>query len=188
MVLMKINACASGDRRIKTQRYAHEKGPRFSLAEGTLVGTLITDFSEDGEVLGQAHFKSKDTQTLLASHLSGVGELNVTCEEPYEHIQVNAVCTKCGKREIARELDLRKPEEIDKIPVVPMFVCKGCKSRFYSMTDSYLMQLVKSNSDLFEASELKERELNEKAFFETLQAYIIRIFASKKISRLTTRG
>ena len=135
---MKINAFVSDDGRIKTERYGHEKGLRFSLAEQTPAGTLITDFSDNGDVLGQEHFKAKDAKELLASHLKGIGELSVACVEPYEHIKVNAACAKCGKSEIVRELDLKKPGEINKIPVVPMFVCKNCKSRFYSMTDSYL--------------------------------------------------
>ena len=91
---------------------------------------------------------------------------------------------KCGESRIERELDQRDTANMTNIPVVPIFICKKCGSRFYSMSDEYLRRLVSRKESLFGADEIAEREKGEAEFVGTLQSYIIRIFASKKIQRL----
>lgn len=83
-----------------------------------------------------------------------------------------------------RELDSKKPEEILEVPVIPLFTCSSCGKRFYNMSDSYLRKLVEQNRDMFEKDDIMEKERDGDAFINTLNENIIRVFASKKISRL----
>ncbi len=52
------------------------------------------------------------------------------------------------------------------------------------LADEYLDALVKNNASLFGKDEIRERGKDGRAFVNTLQEYVIRIFASKRISRL----
>ena len=181
---MRIEACRSADGRLRTARYPFGKGTRFCLAEETARGTLITEFGSDGEVLDQSCVAAKGADAALAEYLKGIGELGVSGSGlPYEPVGVKAACAKCGGA-VVRELDLKAPREIGAVPVVPMFVCRNCKSRHYLLTDEYLRRLVQRRPGLFERGEIGEKEADERAFMNTLQEYVIRIFASKRISRL----
>jgi hypothetical protein len=182
---MRIEAYLSTDGRLRTAHYRLGGDTRFCVAERTGAGTLVTEFRSNGEVLDQLCVGEVGAEAALREHLKGVGEVGVsrTGGRRYEPVRVSAACAKCGGG-VSRELDLRKPAEIDAIPVVPIFVCRSCKSRHYLLTDEYLGKLVKKNPELFGKDELGERDADERAFIGTLQEYVIRIFASKRISKL----
>jgi len=180
---MRISTNISVDGRLRTCEYASDEGNCFCVAEATGAGTLITRFKSGGDVLDQTCEVSKDAKSVLCDYLKGEGAIDFTNSGAYERITVDAKCDRC-KGEIARELDLKKPEEIRSVPVVPIFVCKSCGRRFYSMTDVYLTRLARRQSSLFSANELREMEKNEREFMTNVREHVIRIFASKKITRL----
>jgi len=182
---MRIEAYGSDDGRIRTAHYSHGEETRFSLAEEIKEGTLVTEFRSNGEVLDQVCVNGRDARTALGEYLKGIGSLEVLSKagSKYEPIGVNAPCPKCNG-EIARELDLKAPRDIAFVPVVPMFVCRSCKSRYYLLGDDYLKRLIHAKVGLFEKDEALEREKDEGLFLKTMHEYVIRIFASKRISRL----
>jgi len=180
--LMMLRAYRSSDKRIKTEHY--NSGKSFAIAEVIGNGSLITEFDSNGEIINQVFSQKKESAVLLEEYVKPHGRLEITSTEFYAPVKVNAVCTKCGSGEIYRELDFSTPSDILKVPVVPLFICKQCRSKFYSMTDRYLRNLVASNPQLFEKDELLERERDENAFIAKLQDNIIRIFAAKKINKL----
>jgi len=59
-----------------------------------------------------------------------------------------------------------------------------CKAKSYYLTDEYLEFLVDSNYNMFSDDEQREIERDKNAFLKELRAYIIRIFASKKIQSI----
>ncbi len=111
-----------------------------------------------------------------ASNMGNVEDIDYVS---YSGIRAGAKCSDCGSRDIAREL---KP--IDPVPLVPIFVCRSCNGRFFSMTDEYLRILVENNPHLFEQSELEKKEKDDGAFITELKQYIISVFATRKIKRL----
>lgn len=185
---MRIETRRSPDKRLRTDVYKTKEGESFSIAEETASGTLITEFKVNGEILNQLFDSDKDTRRALSEYFGETAELNITDTNVYEHVKVNASCPKCGSEKVERFLDKQETRKISNIPVVPLFVCDKCGSKFYSMSDSYLRRLISSNESLFEADEAAERSKDENKFVHTLQEYIIRIFASKKIQKLTIKG
>ncbi len=185
---MIINAGRSPDKRLKTDTYEKDGGRSFSLAEPTHHGTLITEFKINGEVSNQLYVRTGNSLEALSGYLEGIGKLNIVDIDAYEHVKIEAACIKCGAENIERELDQHESENIVAIPVVPMFVCKKCDNKFYSMSDTYLRHLVARKEMLFEPEEMRERTKDEGKFIRTLQDNIIRIFASKRIQRLQLKG
>lgn len=181
---MILEARRSGDMRIRTDTYETDHGTVFCLAEPVQKGTLITEFHSNGEVLDQVLSEMKEAEPALAKHLDGSATLHVTDADAYERVSVSAACGECGSGQIRREFDARDPGSIGEVPVVPIFVCGSCGSRYYQLGDAYLRRIVSRKSELFEKAELEEMDKNEAAFVDTLQENIIRIFASKKIKRL----
>lgn len=182
---MRISTSISVDGRLRTCEYPSDEGNCFCVAEATGSGTLITRFKSSGDVLDQTCDLSKDAKSVLCDYLKGEGALDFTNSGAYERVAVDARCGRC-KGEIIRGLDLKNPEEIRSVPVVPIFVCKGCGRRFYSMTEAYLTRLAHRQSFLFSADDLKEMKKNEREFINNVREHVIRIFASKKITRLRT--
>ncbi len=70
------------------------------------------------------------------------------------------------------------------LPVLPLYICKNCKTQSYYMTDEYLGYLVDNNRGLFTETELGELAADKKRFMEELKGYIIRILSSKKIASI----
>lgn len=153
------------------------------IAEKTAVGILISEFDNDGGVINQIYSKGVDPVSEISSHLK-TGMVELVEVNKYDSVKVNAVCDKCGKKDLKRELDLVDPVNIRAVPIVPMFVCSSCTSKFYYLSNNYLKNLVEKNPHLFKEDELKEKAKDEGVFIHTLQEYIIRIFASKKINRV----
>lgn len=180
-----MNAYKSPDGRIRTDVY-ERKGTRFCVAELTLKGTLITEFGGRGEVTGQIYYENRDFVHHLASYLSDY-KIEIQYVSRYEPVRMETLCTKCGNAGLSRELDMQLPERIREVPVMPIFVCRKCSQRHYSLTDEYLRYLVASNKRLFEDNELKEIDNDMEASINVLKEYIIRIFASKKISKIVIK-
>lgn len=180
---MAFEIYASDDGRARTQRYLKDGDRQFCLAEPVAKGTLITEFNDVGEVLNQVYKEGVGVSGGLTSYL-GLKENETKRIGKYDGIKINAKCKDCGNRGLVRELDLLHPAEIKDIPIVPLFVCAKCKKRHYSMTRGYLKVLVAGNEGLFEGDELKEIKGDTQAAMDVLNEYVIRIFASKKISRI----
>ncbi len=180
---MSIKAFESKDRRVRTETYAKTDGTGalFSVAEPTKLGVLLTEFSQYGEVVRQEYRQSGEAARELSNFVNS--ELEISQIDEYKPVNVAAKCPKCGG-EIVRELDTKKPEQIDKVPVVPLYICSKCGAKYYSMSDEFLSSIVHSRQDLFEPKDLEEMRADEKAFIKLLQENIIRIFASKRIFRL----
>lgn len=157
---MRINTRVSGDGRLRTCDYPSGDGMCFCVAEETRMGTLITEFKDSGEVLDQFCSRAGDAKAALGDYLKGTGVPDFLDSGTYEKVRVGARCTKC-KGEIARELDLKNPKDIGRVPVVPIFLCRNCGSRFYSMTDSYLKKLISRQAGLFSDDDLRAMEGNE---------------------------
>lgn len=160
-------------------RTASREG-KFALAEELKDGSLITFFNESGEVLDQKLLKGKGVEEGLEYYLGPIKIVN----SKYKEVEINAVCQKCGKRSIRRELDLVDTRKISNVPVVPIYVCTSCGQGFYSLTKEYLKKIVNEHLDLFSAEESREMEKDPEAFINELNEYIIRIFASKKLMRV----
>ena len=185
---MKISVYRSPDERLRTEKYASGDGESFSIAERLLSGTLVTDFKGTGEVINQQYVHMGDVREALSKHLGEAASLEFIETQTYEPIKVDATCTNCGTDTVERELDRQDTRTVHKVPVVPIFVCRKCGTKFYSMTDAYLKRLIENNASLFEAEELKQRKEDDAKFVNELQEYIIRIFASKRIHKLNFRG
>lgn len=166
--------------RIKTDVYERE-GLKFCLVEDTFKGTLITEFNLDCEVVNQNYLQNHNVLHELSSYVGSLLEINDVGE--YKQIEMKAKCTECGNVGLVRELDTHQAKSIVNIPVVPIFVCRKCGHKHYSLTDQYLKTLVANNKHLFEPSELEEINKDRYGSINTLKEYIIRIFASKRISR-----
>jgi len=176
-----IKAYESPDKRLRTEFYSLNGEKRFSLAEKTKIGILLTEFNSEGEVLRQEYRKSEKEEEELSSFIGS--KIEVEKVDEYTPVEVSAKCSKCGG-EIARELDFENLGEVEDVPVVPIYFCKSCKTKYYSLPDSFLSSIVHARPDLFEPDEIEEMKADEKAFIDKLQQIVIRIFASKKIFRL----
>jgi len=172
----------SPDNRYRTSYF--EKGglERFCVVEKTRKGSLISEFSRGGRIMDQIYYAGKAPEEILGAHFGG--EVSVKAVPVYEKVKVSSSCKRCEDEKVVRELDLATPALVESIPVVPTFRCLGCGERFYGMSEEYLGSLVKKNVGLFEGEELAQMEKDERLFINELNEYIIRIFASKKISRL----
>jgi hypothetical protein len=186
---MRISAYVSPDTRLRTNSYKANDYECFSIAEKLASGTLVTEFKTTGEVVNQTYIKAEDTKSAILEYLGGQVAVEFSEVEAYTPVKVDAKCSKCGAdNTIDRALDRQNLSGTTKVPIVPMFVCRKCGTQFYSMTDSYLKRLIENNVSLFEKEEIEQKEVDEAAFVNELQEYIIRIFASKKIHKLNFRG
>lgn len=172
----------SEDNRYRSDYYSKSGSGSFCIGERTLKGILITEFEIGGNILNQVYVSGTDTEKELKSYLSA--DIDVKKAEKYDRVKINAVCDKCNEYSLMRNLDLISPDVINEVSVVPIYICTKCGKKFYSMTDRYLRNLVKGNLALFDKDEVEELKKDEYLFINTLQEYIIRIFASKKISRI----
>ncbi|MEM3791428.1 MAG: hypothetical protein QXL16_01730 [Candidatus Micrarchaeaceae archaeon] len=173
---------AENGRRLLTQVIYSENAPFFYLFERTKLGSLITKFTEHGEILNQSYLKGTEIDEAFSKVFGKVKVLKM--ESEYSGIKINAKCRKCGKRQLVRELDLKRADEIEEVPVIPIFLCSYCGSKHFILSDSYMEILIEDNKQLFDKEELKELEKDKSAFIKTLQEYVSKVFASKKILRV----
>ncbi len=181
--MQELEVFRSPEGRHRTSTYSVEGKQCLCIAEPTKRGVLITQFSDSGEILNQVYSKGGKVDSLLYAYLGSAFNPKVIEVDSYSRIALKVHCTNCKGR-VVRELDLKKPEEIDDVPVIPIFSCESCRKRYYHISDRYLRHLVEGNPDMFEKDELAEKEKDNDAFINTLKEYIVRVFASKKISRL----
>lgn len=175
----------SSDGRYRSDTYFYDGNRRFCIVEKTGGGILITEFDEKGIVLGQKISLGSSLEEEIGRYVS-VYSLKPTFKsiEKYERVVVKAKCSSCKAEKIARELDFSDPCLVNDIPIVPIFRCMGCGKRFYNIGKEYLSRLVDENKALFTSEETKEQEKDKDAFINTINEYIIRIFASKKINKI----
>ncbi len=173
----------SSDTRLRSDVYEREGLKLSCLIEDTQYGLLVTEFNERGLVETQRYYKGEKWGCMLDLGVLSAKDAEIVDCGMYSCVKIDSKCTACSG-EIARELDLLHPSIIGSVPIVPSFVCKKCSKKFYSMTDNYLKGLVGSKNNLFEEKDLKELKEDEEGFVHTLQEYIIRIFASKKITKI----
>lgn len=143
---------------------------------------MITEFNPKGEVLAQTFFKGRDVVADLSAYLQGE-KLELIDVANHDPVVMNARCEKCGNLGLARELDQLQTKTMKDVPVLPIFLCAKCNQKHYTLTEEYLNGLVEANKHLFEPEELMEIDTDPEATINTIREYIIRIFASKKISR-----
>ena len=172
----------SPDRRYKASLCVNGR-KSVCIAEPVQKGVLVTQFEETGEVMNQVYSKAEEVESALSAYLGSPIAGTIVDVDNYKGIEAKARCTGC-RGSVVRELDSKRPERISEVPVVPIFACNTCGKRFYNISDSYLRKLVEQNKEMFETDELAEKEKDGDAFINTINENIVRVFASKKISRL----
>ncbi len=175
----------SPDNRYRTDYFTRDGVRFFCVAERIRKGTLITEFTESGMPVDQEYYRDAEQEEALERRVGS--RLEIFEVKEYQKVIPSAECGKCRDGRIIREMDLTNPWLVEEIPVVPIFKCQGCGERFYAMSEEYLDALVERNLNLFDKGELEEKARDRWHFVNTLNEYIIRIFASKKISRLVVK-
>jgi len=143
-------------------------------------GTLEIMFGEDGSILFQkmSRFNGDELNQRIADAMSEAG-ISQTEQAEYSDVKLNKPCPKCSEQNLQRytEAFFSKNE----VPIMPLYHCPGCSTKSYHLTEDYLGYLVDANMEKFTGEELKQMGLDRNAFMSELKAYIIRIFASKRI-------
>jgi hypothetical protein len=166
------------------ERYKAAQGTDFPstfIFEKTRKGVLVTEIDERRGVLDQEYFKNSTIDALMKEKLGT--EAQIERVERLERTVLALQCKTCGTK-LVRELEFLEPIAIEDVPVVPIFRCTSCDKRFYSVTRTYLEHMVDRNNTMFEEQERSVLNDNRESFVNLLNEYIIRIFASKKISRI----
>ncbi|MGI0134369.1 MAG: hypothetical protein ACREBW_05375 [Candidatus Micrarchaeaceae archaeon] len=159
----------------------HENGSRVTkLWERKGDRVLESTFNDEGAILLQElkEINEAGVNERVQSILNSAGVISAR-EKPYEEIRLSRQCPKCSNIGLTRHVDAFSASQ--EIPVMPLYHCRSCSSKSYYLTDSYLEHLVLNNKGMFDVKELSELDVNKQAFMEELKAYIIRIFASKRI-------
>ncbi|MGC8479817.1 MAG: hypothetical protein ACP5M9_04095 [Candidatus Micrarchaeia archaeon] len=167
--------------RYLSQEYTKDGINIIDIYEKTNKGILMTKFSKTHGVISQIYMKQGTIPELFYKEYRN--DFVIEEKQSKEKTSIDKRCDSCSGI-LYRELEYTEPWNITDVPVVPIFRCGSCSKRFYSMTKEYLEDLVVKNKDLFDDNEISELNKNKEEFINTLNAYIIRIFASKKISRL----
>lgn len=142
---------------------------------------LETTFKENGSVILQQIISGKDINETVNELLVKSGKTQLKNVE-FRPIKLDRPCPHCKKNSLIRYADAYRSNP--DIPVMPLYECKECKGKSHLLTDEYLMHLVKSNPDLFDADAKAELKNDDDAFVSELKRYVISIFASKKIKRI----
>ncbi|MDE1851529.1 MAG: hypothetical protein KGH69_02470 [Candidatus Micrarchaeota archaeon] len=179
----RLDVYESDDKRLMTGTYPRGNSCYFCIAEGTALGSLVSEFTDKGALENQVYRKGGVPIDELKAYL-GKTDPRIVRAGSYKGVRIAVKCTKCGNGELRRELDMTEPLSITKVPVMPTLRCISCGQRFYSVTENYVRNLVESNRDLFTDEELAEKAKDEDAFIRLINEYVIRIFASKKIMRI----
>ncbi len=166
--------------------YNEGENARVVLWEPMTGGVVETMFDGDGAILRQILIPQKnkeDTDFHLIRFINSNGIKNAKeSSEILAEITLKKPCPGCGNTELKRFTgDLSDPR---KAPVMPIYVCTSCRAQSYHLSDRYLEYLVDVNNELFSENEREEFAKNRSAALSELREYIIRIFASKKITRI----
>ena len=182
MVLMsKLIIYKKSEGRYITEQYVKDNNKIITIFERINSGVVISNISYEKGVLSQKYLKNSTISDSLANELHY--EFSIIEKKDAQKTTVEKKCDSCSGT-LYRELEAADTWNIKDVPVVPIFRCENCGKRFYSMTKPYLESLVNENKELFEGADILEMEKNKEEFIKTLNEYIIRIFASKKISRI----
>jgi predicted RNA-binding Zn-ribbon protein involved in translation (DUF1610 family) len=123
---------------------------------------------------------NKQIEGEISSILSYIPSKNIEHRD-FNEPELSKQCPYCGSNKLVRYTKANKHAAI---PVMPLYICEECRAKSYYLTDEYLEYLVDSNRDMFSQEEQAEIVKDKIAFLKELRAYIIRIFASKKIQSI----
>jgi predicted RNA-binding Zn-ribbon protein involved in translation (DUF1610 family) len=138
---------------------------------------LETTFNHRGEILAQRALPvGAPIDKMCSALLSEIGAVPHSVE--YRTVSLDRKCPSCGSAAIARYAETHRSGSV---PIMPMYVCGGCKAESYHLTDEYLTYLVENNHGMFSAAELEQMGRDRDGFIAELRKYVISIFASKKI-------
>ncbi len=179
--MSKLTIYKKSEGRYITEQYEKDNDKIITIFERINNGVVISNISYENGVISQKYLKNSTIPDSFINELHR--EFSVTEKKDAQKTTIGKKCDSCSGA-LYRELEAVDTWNIKEIPVVPIFRCDSCGKRFYSMTKSYLESLVNENKELFEEVDLLEMEKNKEEFIKTLNEYIIRIFASKKISRI----
>jgi len=171
---------SSGSSAYKLELYINGKHDSiiWEHAHGVI---LETRFNNDGAITMQRYIKPANGDILdeIKSILKS-NSITDVMHSDYSDVKLDKACPKCGAHRLKRYSSASLATD-GAVPVMPIYICEACGTKSYYLTDEYLEYMVYGNANLFTEDERKELDTNKKAFLEELKAYIIRIFASKKI-------
>ena len=155
--------------------YSTERGSFTETFEEHGKGVLRTSFNADGRVLDRRLLKQAGARATAAEFAKAL-KVEVLAAE-YCDVEIRKGCPKCDG-------SLRLHAAEGDVPIMPVYVCRGCGARSLDLTDEYLSALVRENRALFDSSELEEMERSPETFSSELRDYIIKIYASKHIMKI----
>ena len=160
--------------------YPKEGGQKIILWETKNNNTLETSFNEHGYILMQ-RVVNLDTVPLAQRVIESLKEAKIsqTRETQFSDVRIDKACPKCGEYKLSRYVEAFASK--NEVPVMPLYYCAICTTKSYHLTNEYLEYLVENNKPMFSEAELLELDKDKTKFVTELQAYIIRIFASKKV-------
>ncbi len=152
------------------------KGMRLTELFESVGGKAVvkTSFNGGGEVLSRELVESTAKPGDMAAEFAE--RLGWVEAAEFAEIEVLKRCPKCG--------GALAYEAVTTAAVLPVLICSSCKARSFSLTDSYLLGLVNGNRELFDDNERRMLDERPKEFMEELRGHIIRIYASKHVSRI----
>jgi hypothetical protein len=184
---MKIKAYRSPDKRLRTENFRSSAGMVFCIAEPMAWGTLISRFKTNGEIVDRVeNQQSRSTTSALETYFAGFATLEVEETGRFEHVKAQAVCSSCGGDEIEREQDGKATEETSDAPVIPIFTCLKCGSRFCLLGDDYVKNMISRFSRYIAMG--KGENADNAAFIGEVRDNIIRSFASQNIRKLEIKA
>ncbi len=137
-------------------------------------GYLETLFNGNGHILRQELCPDADR-----SIDDALREFGPASSAEFHEVEIDKSCPSCNNPALSRHCESFASS--GSVPVMPVYHCGSCKAKSYYLTDEYLEYLVEKKRDLFESSELESMAGNREQFLTELRAYVIRIFASKRI-------
>ncbi len=184
---MRIKAYRSPDKRLRTETFRTPAGAMFCVAEPMAWGTLVSKFKESGEIVDRVeNERARSTNEALDMYLTGFATLEVLETDSFEHVRARAACSSCGGMAVEREMDRMRTENMREAPVIPVFVCTNCGSRFCLVNDDYVKNMI-SKYSRYIAME-KGQSTESAAFISSVKDNIIRSFASQNIKKLEVKA
>jgi hypothetical protein len=160
--------------------YVAQGRQKIVLWETKNYGTIETEFNSEGHILLQ---RVVDIQAVPLSErvieLLRQANISDTRQAQFSDVKINKACPKCSQYVLTRYVEAFASKK--EVPVMPLYYCPNCTTKSYHLTNEYLEYLIETNKLMFSQEEVLELGKDKSRFVTELQAYIIRIFASKKI-------